>query len=171
MLFGGLILIWLLMVLIGIGSLVVYIFYLITLSRTLELCHPQTRKMNPGEVWLVFIPLFGLVWHFIVIGRVADSLSAEFRNRNLPVEEERPGYQTGLWALILMLCGIIPFVGVLAVLTGFVMLIMYWNRIRDYKNRLEQHNAHFMGGAPNVFQQAPVQYQNPLPPQYPPHNP
>jgi hypothetical protein len=124
MFFGGLIIIWFLMLFIGVGSLIIYIMYLLTLSRTLELCHPQTRKMNPGEVWMIFIPLFGLVWHFIMIGRIADSLAIEFRNRNLPTTEDRPGYQTGMTALILTCCGIIPFLGLIAIIVGLIFLIM-----------------------------------------------
>jgi hypothetical protein len=149
-------------------SIVIRIFYLLTLSRTLELCHQQTRTMNPGEVWMVFIPLFGLVWHFIMVGRIADSLAVEFRNRRIPVDEDRPGYQTGLWALILSCCAIIPLLGILCVLTGFVFLIMYWVRMSNYKKMLEQHNQQF-GGNPYAFQQQAAQnapqnnpYSNPF---------
>jgi hypothetical protein len=164
MFFGFLFLIWILALLVAVGMLIVFIFHLITLSRTLELCHPYTRKMNPGEVWMVLIPVFGVVWHFFVVGRLADSLAIEFRNRNLPVEEERPGYNAGLTALILLLCGgIIPVLGLIAAL---IFLIRYWNQISEYKKRLEQHNAQFTG-APSGFQPppAPVQYPN-----YPPPN-
>lgn len=139
------------------ASIVVRIFYLLTLSRTLALCHPHTRTMSPGEVWMVFIPLFGFVWHFIVVGRIADSLAVEFRNRRIPVDEDRPGYQTGLWALILVCGAVIPFLGILCALTGFVFFIMYWLRIANYKKQLEQHNQHF-GGDPYAFQQQAMQY-------------
>lgn len=141
----------------GAASIVLQIFYLLTLSRTLALCHPQTRTMNPGEVWMVFIPLFGLVWHFIMVGRIADSLAIEFRNRRMQVDEDRPGYQTGLWALILFCCGIIPLLGILASLTGVVFIILYWTRIANYKRQLEQHNQQF-GGNPYAFQQQAAQY-------------
>lgn len=162
---GIIIIFYVLFIMLALGMFIIYIFYLLTLSRTLELCHPQTRKMNPGEVWMVFIPFFGIVWHFIVVGRLADSLATEFRNRNLPVEEERPGYSAGLTALILMICGgIIPLLGLIAAL---ICLIRYWNQISDYKKRLEQHNAQ-MQGTGFGFQQAQAQYQQPYPPQYPP---
>ena len=176
MFFGGIILIvWML---ICFGSIVLYILYLLTLSRTLELCHPHTRKMSPGEVWMVFIPLFGIVWHFIMIGRIAESLAIEFRNRNLPTAEDKPGYQTGMTALILMCCGVIPFLGLIAIIVSFIFLIMYWNKIKEYKNQLEQHNLQY-GGNPFGFQpqasQYPPQYSTQYPPQgnyptqYPPH--
>jgi len=158
MMFGALFaMLFMVVIISSVVSIVVRIFYLLTLSRTLELCHPQTRTMSPGEVWMVFIPLFGLVWHFIMVGRIADTLAVEFRNRRIPVEEDRPGYQTGLWALILMCCAIIPFLGILCVLTGFIFMIMYWVRIANYKKQLEQHNQQF-GGNPYAFQQQVAQY-------------
>lgn len=171
MFFGGFIILWFIMIIVGFGMIVVYIFYLLTMSRLLELSHPQTRTMNPGEVWMVFIPLFGVVWHFIMIGRVADTLAIEFRNRNIQIDEARPGYSTGLTAQILMLCGIVPVLGILAVLAGCIMLIVYWNKMRAYKNTLEQHNAQF-GGNPFGFQQQAMQYPQANYPHgnYPPQN-
>lgn len=164
--FGAFFIIWLLMMLVAIGGLIFYIFYLLLLSRTLELCHPHTRKMNPGEVWMVLIPAFGIVWHFIMIGRIADSLAIEFRNRNLQAEEERPGYQTGLTANILLCCSVVPFLGWITAIVSFVFLIMYYNKIRSYKNRLEQHNA-MSGINAFAFQQSQQQH---YPSQYPPGN-
>jgi hypothetical protein len=186
-LFGAFFIVWLFMIVISIGFLIVYILYLITFSRTLELCHPHTRKMNPGEVWMVLIPVYGIVWQFIMIGRLADSLAIEFRNRNLPVHEERPGYSAGITAHILLLCGgIIP---VLGLIVAIIFFIRYWNLIGNYKKQLEQHNA-MSGGNAFAFQQAqnyqqqypqqyppqyppqhPSQYQNQFPPNQPPHNP
>lgn len=159
MFFGGFIIVFFIALILGGGVLIVYIFYLLTLSRTLALCHPQTRLMNPGEVWMVFIPLFGIVWHFIMIGRIADSLAIEFRNRQLHLEEARPGYQLGLWALILPLCSFIPILGILTWITGIVFLIMYWSRISNYKKQLEAHNMQFGQGNPYAFQQQAAQFQ------------
>lgn len=164
MFFGGfIIIIWFIMLIILLGMVVVYIFYLLTMSRILEMCHPQTRSMNPGEVWMVFIPLFGIVWHFIVIGRVADSLAIEFRNRNLQVDEARPGYSSGITMQILRCCTIVPFLGFLCAIVWVVLLLVYWNKMRGYKTMLEQHNT---GGGPFVFQQNVANY----PPNYPPQN-
>lgn len=153
--FGAFFFIWLLIMLVGIGTLIFYIFYLMMMSRVLELCHPRTRTMNPGEVWMVFIPVFGLVWHFIMVGRIADSLAIEFRNRNLPAEEDRPGYQSGITYLILAL---VPVANIISI----VFLILYYNKMKIYKERLEQHNA--MSGV-NAF--AFQQQQQNYPPQYP----
>ena len=47
-----------------------FILYLVTLQNTLKEIKPENRKMQPGKVWLMFIPLFSLVWHFIMINRI-----------------------------------------------------------------------------------------------------
>jgi hypothetical protein len=168
MFFGTIFILWIIMIIVGMGMIVVYIFYLLTQSRILELCHPHTRTMNPGEVWMVFIPLFGIVWHFIMIGRIADSLAIEFRNRNIMVDEARPGYNSGLTAQILRVCTIIPLVGIFIALVWVILLLMYWSKMRGYKNMLEQHNAQ-SGGNPFGFQQAMMQQQHPMT-NYPPQN-
>ncbi len=165
MFFAGFFILWILMIILGFGMFVVFIFYLLTMSRILELCHPHTRKMNPGEVWMVFIPAFGIVWQFIMIGRVADSLAIEFRNRNLQLDEERPGYSTGLTSQILMICSVVPFLGILSAIAGCIMLIIYWNKMRAYKNTLEQNPVQFNN--PYGFQQGMQQYPHG---NYPPQN-
>lgn len=144
---------YLLAMLIAIGVFIMYIFYLITLSQCLKQCAPHNQRMTPGEVWMVFIPLFGLVWHFFVVGRVADSLAAEFRTRGREPDEPRPGYQTGLTALILML---IPFAGIV----GVVFLGIYWSKMSKYKKQLESMPLQFGYGNPYPFpDQFPGQQQ------------
>lgn len=112
------------------------IFYLLTLQNTLLAISPQNRRMPPGQVWLTLIPLFGLVWNFIMVGHIADSLKAEFNSRNMPANEERPGYGIGLAYSICFVCSIIPVLGGLASLGGLVCWIIYWVKISNYKNQL-----------------------------------
>src|SRR5262245_3407130 len=61
--------------------LVVFIFFFLTLSKALSRCHWRNRTMEPGQVWLNFIPIFHLVWMFITAVRVSDSLRNEFYDR------------------------------------------------------------------------------------------
>ena len=55
-------------------TLLPLIFYLLTLQGILQEVKPENRKMDPGMVWLTLIPLFGIVWQFIIVGNIADSL-------------------------------------------------------------------------------------------------
>jgi hypothetical protein len=41
---------------------------------TLRAVRPENRLMQPGMVWLQMIPLFGQIWQFRVVTRIADSI-------------------------------------------------------------------------------------------------
>jgi len=111
------------------------IFYLLTLQRALAACAVENRRMQPGLVWLQLVPLFGMVWQFFVVLAVSGSLHAEFQRRGI-VEEPNPGQSIGLAMCILSVCGIIPFLGVLAALAGIVCWILYWIKIAGLSAKL-----------------------------------
>lgn len=113
-----------------------------TLQSTIKEINSDNRKIQPNEIWPILIPLLGFIWHFIIINIMADSLKAEFTQRNIANDEERPGYSIGLAYCILFCCSIIPAIGGLAFLGGFVCWIIYWVKINGYKLKLQQ-NRHF----------------------------
>ncbi|MBN1822417.1 MAG: hypothetical protein JXR31_11360 [Prolixibacteraceae bacterium] len=117
-------------------SIIPFIFYLITLQKTLYAVSIENRKMPPEQVWLSLIPLFGLVWQFIIVNRIADSLKFEFASKGIRTDEERPGISLGLAYCILFCCSIIPFLGFLTSIGGFICWIIYWVKIGEYKNKL-----------------------------------
>jgi hypothetical protein len=115
--------------------LVPFVFYCLSLQKALNRCAPECRAMNPGMVWLMFIPLFNMVWHFFVVMNVAKSLGCEFQKRGI-AEDPKPGQQLGMIMCILICCGIIPFLGILCSLGGLVCWILYWLKIAGYSNRI-----------------------------------
>ena len=70
-----LIIFFLALIIIGI-CLIPFIFFLIELQNTLKVVKNENRKMKPGQVWLLFIPLFSIYWYFEVVNKIADSLKA-----------------------------------------------------------------------------------------------
>lgn len=92
--------------------------------------------MPSVNVWLLLIPIFGLVWHFIVINKLADSISAEATSKDIKITEPRPAYQIGLAMCILNCLFFIPGVNVLTGIAGLVCWILYWVKITAYKNML-----------------------------------
>jgi hypothetical protein len=138
-------------ILIVIGGAVAFaVFFLLNLANVLKQCSPQTRKMPPGQVWLYLIPIFGIIWIFIMVARIADSVAAEYHNRQMPCPEKRPGYAIGLTMAIL---GVGSFVrnvgkyghinflylfGLLLTFAYLVVLIIYWVKMAGYKNELRR---------------------------------
>ena len=102
------------------------IFYLLTLQKALNRCSPECRAISPGLVWLMLIPLFNIVWHFILVLSIAKSLGAEFRKRGIPAEPD-PGQTLGLvMCVTLLLCGLV----------GLICWILYWVKIAEYSSKL-----------------------------------
>jgi hypothetical protein len=73
--------------------------------------------MSPGSVWLQLIPVFGMVWQFIVVARIAHSVSREMAskmgesildNSQIQIKEtdESPTYTIGIAYCILTTLGV-----------------------------------------------------------------
>ena len=106
--------------------LVTIIFYCLSLQKALNRCSAENRAMNPGMVWLMFIPLFNLVWQFLVVFDMAKSLGAEFRKRGM-AEDPNPGQTLGLVMCVGdLICGPV----------GLICWIIYWVKIAGYSGRI-----------------------------------
>ena len=125
------------------------IFFLLTLQNTLKAISEENRRMPPSNVWLLFIPLFNIVWQFIVVDKIAQSIGAECARLSIPVTENKPTYGIGLAWNICNFLGIIPIIGALASLITF---ILYWVKVSEYKKLIQANQNNFMLDAEkNVF--------------------
>src|ERR1039457_3924679 len=70
--------------------------YLSMLSRTLRKCSPASRTMEPGMVWLLLIPFFGLIWNFFIVLALANSLGRELPARGVTQLDPEPGKSIGI---------------------------------------------------------------------------
>jgi hypothetical protein len=120
------------------------IFYLLTLQGTLREISSENRRMQPEQVWLSLIPLFGIIWQYFIVARMADSLYMEFNKRNIRSAEQRPGYNYGIAYCILLTAGVIPMLGFLAVLGAAVCWVIYWVKISEYRNLLRQNPLNYI---------------------------
>ena len=134
------------------------ILFFLAQQRTLQVISPENREMSPGSVWLQFIPVFGLVWQFIVVTRIAHSISKEMVSKmgesildhsqaEIKGTDESPTYTIGIAYCILTTLGVIinyltrnttylALFGSLFVLAGMVCWIIYWVRLVNAKNKL-----------------------------------
>ncbi|MFN7959484.1 MAG: hypothetical protein U0P46_14310 [Holophagaceae bacterium] len=127
MLGGGCLVFILLMLVVG---LAVGIFYILTMQKALNLAGPRHRKMEPGMVWLMLIPLFNLVWHFFVVKNVSESIKSWAAEQQQEVGDG--GYTIGLVACIANCCSIIPVVNMLAGPTALICFIIWWVKIAGF---------------------------------------
>lgn len=139
--------------------LAVAVLFFLNLMRTLQLVRPRNRAMEPGQVWLNFVPCLNLVWEFLTVVWVAKSLDAEFRDRGLHQEGEDYGKKVGLGGLVSnivvgVLARVIQTVGELnrdvtlvfaglgvAVVGSVVTLVlfaMYWVKIAGFRKELQE---------------------------------
>lgn len=153
------VLVFLVFLVVAIG---VQVFFLLSLHRALERCAPENRELEPGKVWLCFIPFFNLVWIFIVVSRVSRSLSREFQARHA-LSGGDCGRAVGLAYCILAVTSIIPYLGILTGLAGFVCWIVYWVKIAGYSRTLAQAGP-LPGGGPVPAEEAHPPVEEPFNP-------
>lgn len=121
-------------------GLVVLCLYLSTLQRALERCAEESRAARPGSVWLIVIPLFGLVYHFVVVIRIARSLGNEFTRRGFENPEGDPGKVLGLLMCVLNTVAfftmLIPVFGIVMAVAGIISWILYWIEIANHSGMI-----------------------------------
>jgi hypothetical protein len=127
---------WLLVLIVGVVIfLAIGILYLISLQNALTAISQENRKMSPGNVWLLLIPLFNIVWIFIVIEAIGTSFKNEYAKHGV-FSDGKPTYNIGLAMAILQICSFIPLLGTLASLAGLVCWIVYWVKVNENKNEI-----------------------------------
>lgn len=155
-----------------IAGIVVLIIWLVVMNKALDQVSHDLRKMEPSAVWLCFIPLFGLVWQFLVAGAVGESIAKELLARGMFPKEEKPAYGYGLTGCILTSCCVIPYVGVCFGIIGLILLVVHAVKISEYNTVLRESGrweAHYNARMNAVRGQmnAHGQENNPYP-DYPP---
>jgi hypothetical protein len=131
LLLGSMLVVSLVVAAIGIAVVVVY---LLTLQKCLNRVSPANRTMEPGLVWLNLVPLLNLGWIFYTVIKIAESVVKEGQARGIDVGDG--GKTLGLVYCILIICGIIPILGIFCSIGGLVCWIIYWVKISGISGKL-----------------------------------
>ncbi|MGY6587724.1 MAG: hypothetical protein ACXIUB_05480 [Wenzhouxiangella sp.] len=115
-------------------GLAIMVFFLLTLHKCLKEVSEANRTMQPGMVWLNLVPLLNLVWIFITVIKLSESVVAEGQARGAQVDDG--GKTIGLVYAISLIASIIPFIGFLAALVALVTFIIYWVKVAGYRKAL-----------------------------------
>ena len=117
---------------IGIQVLILYLLY--DAQRAIP---PEHRRIEPGQVWLLLIPLFNLVWNFFVFIRIPESYQSYFYSRGR-YDVGDGGKSLGMWFSICTACSLIPCLGIIPAFVGLVVLIVFLVKITTLKGRVPQ---------------------------------
>lgn len=97
----------------------------------------EFQQMKPGMIFLMLIPLFGLVWAFFIALQLPASFKSYFDSvGDTTVGEAGKGVALA-WA-ICSACSLIPIVGGLPGLAGLVLLIIFIVKLWGMASRVSE---------------------------------
>jgi hypothetical protein len=117
------------------GFLILFIFFYKTIQDLMYEVSPHNRQVPPTNIWLMFIPLFNIVYGFIIYPKIADSVRLELEERG-HAQAGDYGRGLGITLPILRICLIVPILKYLVLVGWLIVWIMYWVKMADYKNML-----------------------------------
>jgi hypothetical protein len=125
----------LIVLIISLVSLAVWILYLLTLKGLLQEINPENRRIRIGQIWLLLIPLFNMIWYPLVVHRLSQSVREEFHDRGWRWKRRIPGEL----AAYLSYASVVLFVffGKIFLPVVLVSGIIHWLQTYNIKSRLE----------------------------------
>lgn len=112
----------------AIVMLVIQILLLLSLSKSLAAVSPRNRKMEPGMVWLNFIPFFNYVWWILTVLRVSESLELEYDSRGLRGDGDYGKMLGIIFFVSMFICGCVT----------PILMIIYMIKINKYTKALTE---------------------------------
>lgn len=121
------------------GAFILFAYYYKTMIDVMSLVRPTNRQIGIGNVMFTVIPLFNLVYGFIVFPKICESIGKEYKQLGLP-EDGDFGKNAGIAMQSLLAAMIIPILNVLAIIPFIILAIVFWVKIDGYKKKLELYN-------------------------------
>jgi len=112
------------------------VLFLLTLQNTLKIISPENRKISAGNVWFMLIPFLGIIWQFVVVQKIAESIKAECKMLNIYVKEKMPTYAFGLSYCLSYILFFIPVTKTIGALVLLITWSIYWIKVYQYKKIL-----------------------------------
>lgn len=125
----------LLVLALGAVAIVVYCLYLHTLQNAVRSVTPPARKLTPGSVWLMLIPVVNLWYSFVLVRKLADSFEADLLRRGQSVTG-KPTYALGVAMSVLQILYLVPIAQFPSALLGVGCWIAHWVQVAQISRRL-----------------------------------
>ena len=121
-------------------SYVILCVIIIIISVALKAVPSEYRVMKPGQVWLLLIPCFAVIWNFWVFQRVPQSFQKYFASQGR-TDLGDCGGQLGLWYAICAVGSVVPCLNYIAAPAGLVLLIIFLVKIVELKKQIHSGAA------------------------------
>ncbi len=96
---------------------------------------PEHRRMEPGMVWLLVIPCFGIVWNFFVFLKLSDSFKSYFDSQGVMDVGDCNRSLALAYCIAAVLC-IVPCLNYIAGPVSLVLLVITLVKYNELKNRI-----------------------------------
>jgi hypothetical protein len=103
--------------------------------RAHEALPAQHRKTESWQAFLLLIPLFNLIWNFVLLPKVSAGFQSFFQAKN-DTSVRDCGASIGLWYSICSVACFVPIVSCLAWPAALVLLILYLVKISGLRTRV-----------------------------------
>jgi hypothetical protein len=115
----------------GIETLLL-IFYLPTLKKSLKITF-KYHNTKSNTVWLILIPIFGVIWHYFCVSRVTIGIKGKMNKGDIKYHGDA-GYRLGLstcilFTLVIIACIFTSIFLIFLFLAGVLTLVLYWANI------------------------------------------
>lgn len=121
------------------GVLLLVIFYYKTFIDAMTYVRPQNRVTGTANILFMWIPLFNLVYGFIVYPKICESIKNEYRSLGM-AEDGDFGRSLAITMCALSFGAFIPFINFLTPIAILVVWIIFWVKINGYKEVLMEKN-------------------------------
>ena len=122
--------------------LLLVLFYVLDLIKTLKLVSPASRKARPNSVWFMFLLPYNFIEDFFIVSNVAKSLKAEAARNPALATFKSFGMISGLGWCTAQVVSLIPNqIGSAAGLIAIGFWIWHWVFIRRANGVLSKSNT------------------------------
>lgn len=101
----------------------------------------EYREMEPGAVWMLMIPLFGIVWLFFIVQRIPRSFQNYFEAHER-YDYGDCGAQLGLWYAICVAGSMIPYLGTCVAIAALILMIMFLVKLSEMKKQIPESQTY-----------------------------
>jgi hypothetical protein len=122
------------------AALLVFILFLLNLKRMLDQVNPDNRMVPPANVFLMLIPVFSLVYGFILFPKISESLRREYESRGMTMPGDGLKVLGSAFAGLSLFSMIVNYLetplSAVVSIALLVIFIVYWVKSAQIKNAL-----------------------------------